>query len=81
MAKKKEKVETVIEATTDTVIEVVEEVVETPKKVKVEPKQELPTHEGVRVIEVLEEKGDFLHCKMANGTTMHVPKSAFKGRN
>ena len=77
--KKVEKKVTKDEVAPEVVGEVSELVVEEPKveEPKAEPKRELPTFEGVKVLEVIGERGDLFHCKMANGTTMHVPKSLF----
>ena len=38
----------------------------------------LPKYNGVQILEVLSPiENGFVHCKMDNGTTMHVPEEIF----
>ncbi len=41
------------------------------------PEMKFPLYEGSRVVEVIDEKGDAKHCKMADGTTKWVPADRF----
>ena len=54
----------------------------TVKKVtkKVVKEVKLPVVSGVQVVKILDSRHTktHFHCKLANGTTMHVPKSKFK---
>ena len=52
---------------------------------KAEPKKEaskpeapkLPTYDNVKVVKILEDRGQFIRCQMGNGTTVDVPVHLF----